>query len=82
MVRRLLSSPASLFSVTKFAEELKSQGIAVGRDTLYEFLDHLEDAFLLGNGCSHRKNTLVQSEQTGAETPHAHKSQCCELAGG
>lgn len=47
MLRRLLSSPASLFSVTKFAADLKSQGIAVGRETLYDFLDHLEDAFLL-----------------------------------
>ncbi|MCP5535231.1 MAG: ATP-binding protein [Akkermansiaceae bacterium] len=47
MLRRLLSAPASLFSVTKFAADLKSQGIPVGRETLYEFLDHLEDAFLL-----------------------------------
>ena len=47
MVRRLLGSPAGLFSVTKFAGELKSQGIAAGRETLYEYLAHLEDAFLL-----------------------------------
>jgi hypothetical protein len=33
--------------VTKFAADLKSQGIAAGRETLYEFLDHMEDAFLL-----------------------------------
>ena len=47
MVRRLLGSPAGLFSVTKFAADLKSQGVAAGRETLYEFLDHMEDAFLL-----------------------------------
>lgn len=47
LVRRLLSSPAGLFSVTKFAADLKSQGIPVSRDHLYEFLSHLEDAFLL-----------------------------------
>lgn len=47
LVRRLLSSPAGLFSVTKFAVDLKSQGIPVSRDHLYEFLAHLEDAFLL-----------------------------------
>jgi len=46
-VRRLLSSPASLFSVTKFAADMKSQGIAVGRETLYNYLSHIEDAFLL-----------------------------------
>lgn len=47
MVRRLLGSPAGQFSVTKFASELKSQGIAAGRETLYELLEHLQDSFLL-----------------------------------
>jgi predicted AAA+ superfamily ATPase len=47
LVRRLLSSPAGLFSVTKFAADMKSQGIAVGRETLYAYLSHIEDAFLL-----------------------------------
>lgn len=47
MVRRLLGNPAGLFSITKFEADLKSQGIAAGRETLYEMLDHLEDAFLL-----------------------------------
>jgi predicted AAA+ superfamily ATPase len=47
LVRRLLSSPAGLFSITKFSADLKSQGIPVSRDHLYEFLAHLEDAFLL-----------------------------------
>jgi len=47
LVRRLLGNPAGLFSVTKFFADLKSQGISVSRETLYEFLSHLEDAFLL-----------------------------------
>lgn len=47
LVRRLLSTPAGLFSITKFSADLKSQGISVGREQLYEFLSYLEDAFLL-----------------------------------
>lgn len=47
LVRRLLSSPSGLFSVTKFAADMKSQGIAVSRETLYNYLSHIEDAFLL-----------------------------------
>lgn len=47
LVRRLLSSPAGLFSITKFSDDLKSQGIAVSRDYLYAYLAHLEDAFLI-----------------------------------
>ena len=46
MVRRLLSSPGGLFSISKFNVDLKSQGISVGKETLMEYLDHLEDAYL------------------------------------
>lgn len=45
--RRLLASPASRFSVSKLFNDLKSQGVRVGKDTLYEYLAHLEDSFLL-----------------------------------
>lgn len=47
LVRRLLGSPAGLFSITKFSADLKSQGLPVSRDHLHAFLAHLEDAFLL-----------------------------------
>ncbi len=45
--RSLLASPAGRFSVSKLYNDLKSQGIKVGKDTLYAYLDHLEDSFLL-----------------------------------
>jgi len=45
--RRLLASPAGRFSVSKLFNDLKSQGLKVGKDTLYEYLAHLEDSFLL-----------------------------------
>lgn len=47
MVRQLLGNAAGSFSVNKFHADLKSQGIAVGKDTLHGYLAHLEDAFLL-----------------------------------
>ena len=47
MIRRLLANPAGHFSITKFAADLKSQGIPVGREMLYQLLDHLEDTFLV-----------------------------------
>jgi uncharacterized protein len=43
----LLQASGSLTSVNKLANELKSRGIAVGKDTLYDLLDHFTDAFLL-----------------------------------
>lgn len=47
MVRQLLGNPAGAFSVNKFYGDLRSQGIAVAKDTLHSYLAHLEDAFLL-----------------------------------
>lgn len=47
LVRRLMASPGGLFSISKLAADLKSQGLSVGKESLYEYLDHLEDAFLL-----------------------------------
>jgi len=46
LTRRLLASSACHFSVNKFHNELKSQGLNCGKDTLHEYLQHLEDAFL------------------------------------
>jgi predicted AAA+ superfamily ATPase len=47
MVRQLLGNVAGAFSINKFHGDLKSRGVAVGKDTLHSYLAHLEDAFLL-----------------------------------
>lgn len=46
MIRHLLNANASLFSVNKFYNDLKSQGIRCGKNTLHEYLDYLSDAYL------------------------------------
>ena len=47
LVRHLLGNAASPFSVEKFHAAMKSQGIAVSRDTLHHYLGYLEDCFLV-----------------------------------
>jgi predicted AAA+ superfamily ATPase len=47
LVRHLLSNPAGKFSAEKFHGALKSQGIAISRDTVHEILGYLEDCFLV-----------------------------------
>jgi uncharacterized protein len=47
LVRQLLGSAGGLFSVEKFYARLKSQGLAVSRDTLYALARYLEDCFLV-----------------------------------
>ena len=51
--RQLLAAPAARFTVQKLYDALRSQGVAVGKDTLHTFLDHLEDTFLIRIVCQH-----------------------------
>ena len=47
LLRHLLASPATLFSVNKFYHDLKSQGIACSKTLLHELLTHLQDSYLI-----------------------------------
>lgn len=47
MVRCLLNAPASLFSLNKFYTDLKSQGLSCTKNSLYDYLDYLHDAYLI-----------------------------------
>ncbi|PKQ30046.1 MAG: ATPase [Actinobacteria bacterium HGW-Actinobacteria-10] len=47
LIGHLLSTFSREFSVNRVYNDMKSQGIQVGRDTLHAYLDHLVDARLL-----------------------------------
>lgn len=47
LVRQLLGGAASRFSVHKFYNDLKSQGVRVSKDSVHQMLTHLDDAFLI-----------------------------------
>ncbi len=47
LVRRLLANPAGRFTANRLHRDLRSQGLAVGKDTVHELLSHLEDAHLV-----------------------------------
>lgn len=47
MVRQLLGNAGGTFSINKFYNDLRAQGIPVAKDTLHSYLSHLEDAFLV-----------------------------------
>ena len=47
IVRHLLGAAAGMFSVQKFYNDLRSQGIAVAKSTLHAYVSHLEDAFVI-----------------------------------
>jgi predicted AAA+ superfamily ATPase len=45
--RHLLGNPTAPFSIQKFHDALKAQGLPVSKDSLHAFLAHFEDAFLI-----------------------------------
>ena len=51
--RQLLANPGGSFSVKKHYDTLRSQGVAVGKDTLHNYLAYLEDAFLVRTVAMH-----------------------------
>lgn len=46
LVRHIMNSPGGPFSVNKFFNTMKSMSIKCTKNSLYEYLDHLTDAFL------------------------------------
>jgi uncharacterized protein len=46
LIKTLLNNVAAPFAVHKFYNDIKSQGHRVGKDTIYQFMEYIEDAFL------------------------------------
>lgn len=47
LINTLLGNAATQFSINKFYNDIKSQGYKVGKDTIYNYLDYIEDAYLV-----------------------------------
>lgn len=46
LIKSLIKNVSSPFAINKFYNDVKSQGIKVGKDTLYQYLEYIEDTFL------------------------------------
>lgn len=46
LIKSLIKNVASLFAVNKFYNDTRSQGYSVGKDTIYQYLEYIEDSFL------------------------------------
>jgi uncharacterized protein len=47
LIKTLIINAATVFSVNKFYNDIKSQGYKVSRDTIYNYLNYIEDTFLI-----------------------------------
>lgn len=47
MILSMIHNASKPFTINRFYNDLKSQGYQTGKDALYEYIDHIEDAYLL-----------------------------------
>ncbi|MBI4356336.1 MAG: ATP-binding protein [Gammaproteobacteria bacterium] len=46
LIKTLLKNVGSIFSVNKFHKNIKSQGLPSGKNTVYDYLEYIEDAYI------------------------------------
>jgi predicted AAA+ superfamily ATPase len=56
------SRPASLLSVNRLHRGFRSQGVSISKNTLYEYLDHLEDAYIVFRVPLHDRSLRKQAQ--------------------
>lgn len=56
LVRHIVNSPGGKFSINKFYNTMKSMSIKCTKNSLYEYLDHLTDAFLFSKVPIHSRS--------------------------
>ena len=59
-MKHIMSAPATRFSVNKFYNSLKSQGVACTKNSLYDYMDHLTDTFLFYQAPIHSRSERVR----------------------
>jgi len=47
MIKTLLKNAGAGFTINKFHNDLKSQGFSAAKNTLYDYLDYIQDAYLV-----------------------------------
>ena len=70
--RHLLGNPTAPFSIQKFYDALKSQGIPISKDSLHAFLSYFEDAFLTAHHLRTPKDG--KPSQSVSHRPRSHPS--------
>jgi predicted AAA+ superfamily ATPase len=56
LVRHIVNAPGGKFSINKFYNTMKSMSIKCTKNNLYEYLDHLTDAFLFSKVSIHSRS--------------------------
>ncbi len=63
LIMCLLKNSATTFSVNKFYNDIKSQGYKVSKDTIHNYLDYIQDAFLVFTVSHYSESERVKHNQ-------------------
>jgi len=69
LAKTLLVNAATSFSVNKFYNDIKSQGYKVSRETIHNYIEHIEDAFLIFNVSFYSES--IRAQQTKSNKIYA-----------
>jgi predicted AAA+ superfamily ATPase len=61
LTKFLLANAASPFSVNKFHNDIKSRGYKAGKETIHNYLDYLEDAYLVFSASLYSESLRAQN---------------------
>tara|TARA_B100000989_G_scaffold289271_2_gene260894 strand:+ start:9280 stop:10539 length:1260 start_codon:yes stop_codon:yes gene_type:complete len=64
LTNTLLKNAATKFSINKFYNDVKSQGHKIGKDTLHNYMEYLEDAFLVFTVPFYAESERVKQNRT------------------
>ncbi len=62
LLKYFMVSPATLTSLNKVYNNLKSQGVSVSKNSLYEYIEYLHDAFIIFSTVKHSPSLKVQKQ--------------------
>ena len=62
LLKFCLTHPANLISVNKLYNDFKSQGISLSKNTLYEYLEYMEESFIISLNPKYAKSIRKQQQ--------------------
>jgi len=62
LLKHFMANPSTMMSINKLYNDLKSQGLSLSKDSLYEYIEYLRAAYILFHTEKHSRSARVQKQ--------------------
>lgn len=62
LLKHFMANPSTMMSINKLYNDLKSQGLSLSKDSLYEYIEYLRAAYILFHTEKHSRSVRVQKQ--------------------